>query len=137
MQFGRPDLTFVPDIGNQEYWDGLNQEKLLLKSCLDCGKAHFFPRQLCPHCHSDRLEWITASGRGRIYSFTATVSASPPYIFAMVTLAEGPTMITNIVDASPDQLKIDQDVEVTFMRDQAGKQNYPVFRPSLRQGARQ
>jgi|SRR5690606_13615931 uncharacterized OB-fold protein len=137
MQFGRPDLTLVPDIGNQEYWDGLNQEKLLLKSCLDCGKAHFFPRPMCPLCHSDRLEWITASGHGRIYSFSATVSASSPYVFAMVTLEEGPTMITNIVDASPEELAIGQDVEVTYLRDQTGKQNFPVFRPLLRQGARQ
>ncbi len=39
----------------QPYWDGLKENKLMLPKCDDCGKAHFYPRVICPHCHSGRV----------------------------------------------------------------------------------
>ena len=51
------------------YWDGLKEHKLMLPKCQDCGKAFFYPRILCPHCHSRNITWIQASGKGTLYSF--------------------------------------------------------------------
>ena len=50
----------VIDGESRPYWDALKQHRLTLKRCHDCGKHHFYPRVLCPHCHSDAVEWVDA-----------------------------------------------------------------------------
>jgi hypothetical protein len=37
-----------------------------------------------------------------------------PYVYAIVELEEGPRMATNIVECSPDDVKVDMPVEVVF-----------------------
>ena len=52
-------------------------------------------------------DWnVPASGKGKIYSFSVMERANPPYAAAYITLAEGPTMLTNIVDCDFKALKI-------------------------------
>ncbi len=51
------------------YWDGMKEGKLMLPKCADCGEVFFYPRVFCPHCHSRKLTWVQASGKGKLYSF--------------------------------------------------------------------
>ena len=76
--------------------------KFLLRKCTACGEAHCYPRTLCPFCFSDKTEWVEASGKGTIYTYSVMRRAPVPYAIAYVTLAEGPTMMTNIVDCDLD-----------------------------------
>ena len=110
----------------QPFWDAAAQGRLLVRTCTACGQAHHYPRTLCPFCWSDRTEWREASGRGVIYSFSVMRRAAAPYVIAYVTLAEGPTMMTNIVDADPDALAIGQAVRVVFRQSDGGPP-VPVF----------
>ena len=64
-----------------------------------------------------------------IYSFSVMRRADPVYVIAYVTLAEGPTMMTNIVDCDPDALRIGDEVEVAFVRTEGGAA-LPMFRPA-------
>ncbi|MCP4123641.1 MAG: Zn-ribbon domain-containing OB-fold protein [Bacteroidetes bacterium] len=105
------------------FWDGTREEKLLIQKCSDCNKNIFYPRMACPFCFSENLEWVEASGKGTIYSFTVMESnaASPfvpdmPFVIAVVILEEGVRMLTNIVDCDVDSLQCDQAVEVTFRK---------------------
>ena len=98
----------------QPYWDGAAQGKLMVKRCAACGEHHHYPRALCPFCFSDRTEWREASGNGVIYSYSVMRRAPEPYAIAYVTLAEGPTMMTNIVDCDFDRLAIGQKVKAVF-----------------------
>jgi len=121
-----PDPTI--NLETEHYWAAAKSGDLVLKTCNGCGKPHFYPRAICPHCMSDDTVWTTASGRGEIYSYSITRRAEIPYVIAYVTLAEGVTMMTNIVDCDLDDLQIGQAVEVTF-RQTVGGQALPVFRP--------
>jgi uncharacterized protein len=69
-----------------------------------------------------------ASGRGTIYTFSVMRRAKEPYAIAYVTLAEGPTMMTNIVDCDFDKLSIGQAVSVIFKDTESGPP-VPMFRP--------
>ena len=51
-----------------------------------------------------------------------------PYVIAFVTLAEGVSMMTNIVDCDLDAVAIGQDVQLTF-RETEGGYALPVFTP--------
>jgi uncharacterized protein len=115
-------------VETQPYWDGTAAGKLLLKRCRDCGETHFYPRALCPACFSGDTEWYEASGRGRIYTFSVMRRVPVPYVIAFVTLAEGVSMMTNIVDCDFDSVAIDQEVELTF-RQTEGDFALPVFTP--------
>jgi uncharacterized OB-fold protein len=98
----------------QPFFDAAKQGKLLVKQCAACKEFHHYPRAICPFCGSDRTEWKESTGRGVIYSWSVLRRANPPYALAYVTLAEGPTMMTNIVDCDLDKIRIGQNVKVVF-----------------------
>jgi len=115
-----------PNPETTRYWAAANERKLLLKRCEACGQPHFYPRALCPFCFSDRTAWQESSGRGTIYSFSVMRRAAVPYVLSYVTLAEGPTIMTNIVDCDPDAVRIGQPVRVVFKTSDSG-QLVPMF----------
>lgn len=111
------------------YWEAAKEGKLLLKRCNDCNEVHYYPRAVCPRCLSTATDWMQATGRGRIYSYSVMRRVPVPYAIAYVTLEEGVTMMTNLVECDFDKLSIDQAVEVAF-RTTTGGENLPVFRPT-------
>jgi uncharacterized protein len=126
----------IPFIGSTEtnpetkpFWDGCAAGKLLVPKCAACGKSHWYPRGLCPHCFSDKLEWVAASGRGKIYTLSVMERAEVPYCIAYVTLEEGPSMMTNIVDCDLGTLKIGQEVKLKFIPSEGGPP-MPMFTPA-------
>jgi uncharacterized OB-fold protein len=117
------------NIETQPFWDATAQGKLLIKKCTACGEPHFYPRGHCPFCFSDKTEWVEASGNGTIYTYSVMRRAPVPYAIAYVTLAEGPTMMTNIVDCDLDSIKIGQAVRLVF-RPSEGGAPVPMFTPA-------
>jgi uncharacterized OB-fold protein len=111
------------------FWDAAAQGKLLIKRCTACGGAHYYPRALCPFCDSDSTEWVTASGAGTIYSYSVMRRAETPYAIAYVTLDEGVTMMTNIVDCDLDRIRIGQRVRLVFTPTEGGAP-VPTFTPA-------
>ena len=102
--------------------------KFLVRRCTACGRAHWYPRAVCPFCFG-ATSWEEASGRGTIYSFSVMRRVDPPYAIAYVTLDEGPTMMTNMVDCDFDALRIGQRVQLAF-RPTDGGAPVPCFRPA-------
>jgi uncharacterized OB-fold protein len=113
----------------QAYWDAAAQGRLLLKHCASCGCSHFYPRAICPHCFSDKTEWRESQGNGTIYSFSVMRRVAQPYAIAYVTLDDGVTVMSNIVDCDLDALAIGQRVKVAF-RPSDGPLTIPVFVPA-------
>jgi uncharacterized protein len=125
----------IPFVGTTEtnpetkpFFEGADAGKLMIKRCVKCKKAHFYPRSLCPFCFGD-TEWEQASGKGKIYSFSTMERATPAYTIAYVTLAEGPTVLTNIVECEAKDIKIGQDVTATFVKTEDGP-SLPFFKPA-------
>ncbi len=116
------------NLETQAFWDAAGEGKLLIKKCTACGEPHFYPRAHCPFCFSTLVEWQEASGRGTIYTYSVMRRAPVPYCIAYVTLAEGPTMMTNIVDCDLDGIKIGQAVKLVFKPSEGGPA-VPMFTP--------
>lgn len=110
------------------FWQGAQRGEFLLRHCDDCGRTHWYPRAVCPHCFSSNGTWKAASGQGTVHAFSPMRRADPPYVVAYVTLAEGPTMLTNLVDCDLEQLHIGQAVKVVFHPSENG-QAVPMFTP--------
>ncbi len=124
----RPIISPVPFPETVPYWEAATNGKLLLRQCGACGECHFYPRMLCPFCFSDQTDWREAAGVGAIYSFSITRRAEILYAIAYVTLAEGPTVMTNIVDCDLDAIRVGQEVRLVFKPSENG-QLIPMFTP--------
>ncbi|XSC46360.1 Zn-ribbon domain-containing OB-fold protein [Bradyrhizobium sp. RDT10] len=97
------------------FWEAAKAGKFLIKRCTACGEPHYFPRSICPFCFSDKTEWEEASGEATIYTYSLMrKSPTGPYAIAYVTLKEGPSLQTNIVDCDLEKLKIGQKVKLVF-----------------------
>jgi uncharacterized OB-fold protein len=118
-----------PNPETKPFWDAAARGVLLVKRCAACGEAHHYPRALCPFCFSAETRWEEASGKGKIYSYSVMRRTAEPYAIAYVTLAEGPTMLTNIVDCDLDAIRIGQAVRVVFKPSEGGPP-VPMFAPA-------
>ncbi len=119
-----------------EYWAGCARHELLMQRCADCGAHQFYPRVLCVTCSGRALEWVRASGRGRLRSYTIVrragseaYAAEVPYVVALVALEEGPTMMSGIVGCKPEDVRIGMPVRVVFEDWSAGV-SIPKFTPA-------
>jgi len=118
-----------PSAETDAFWEATRERRFLVKHCRDCGRAHWYPRSHCPFCSSAATEWRDASGNGVIYSYSVMRRSNPVYVVAYVTLAEGPTMMTNLVDCDPDGLSVGDKVRLVF-RPTPGGYALPMFTTS-------
>lgn len=124
-----------PTPETQHYWEGCKSGELRLQTCNDCSKTYFPPRPFCPKCGSRSVKVVKASGKARLYSYVIHARPSPGfdpgYAIAVVELAEGPRMMTNIVDCpqTPEALQLDMDLQVTFQK-QNDEISLPMFKPA-------
>jgi uncharacterized protein len=128
----RLDLPAVED-ETRPYWEAAKAGRLLIKSCNACGEVHHYPRPFCPTCWSEDVEWREVSGRGTVYTYSivfrndlAPFKEWGTYVPAIVELAEGPRLMTNIVDVETSALHVGMPVEVRF-RDLTEEWAAPVF----------
>ena len=126
------------DEESRGWWEALARHELYVQECGACRVRRLPPRALCPACLSGDIAWVKCSGHGTIYSFTVThQNQAPgfreevPYVLAIVELAEGPRLMTNIVESPPDAVRIGMAVDVVF-DDAGGGITLPKFRLSPR-----
>jgi hypothetical protein len=125
------DRELTPPVPNAEtaaFWNAAEDGRLLIGRCKTTGRAFFYPRRVSPFTLSGDVEWIEASGRGTIYSFSYMARAKVPFAIAYVELEEGPMVLTNIVDCDSDQIAIGLPVRLVFKPSNGGPP-IPMFTP--------
>jgi uncharacterized protein len=142
--YQRPQLRLAPSptAESHAFWTGGRDGELLITRCHDCG--HFFhpPGPACWRCRSTDVAPEPVSGRATVAAFTVNrqnwiAGFEPPYIVAMVELAEEPDtrLMSNVVDVAPSEISIGMAVEVFFENWTAmsGEEDsrvwLPLFRP--------
>jgi hypothetical protein len=129
----RPKPQPTPE--TQHFWDGTKVGELRLQRCNVTGEVYFPPRPFCPGSGSRDVSVFVASGKARLYSYVIhhrpVPGFTPPYAIAVVELAEGPRMMTNIVDCpqTPEALVLDMPLEVVFEKID-DEITLPLFRPA-------
>jgi uncharacterized OB-fold protein len=114
-------LVPSPTPETQPYWDGLREHRLRLQTCADCGKVRHYPRPMCDACWSMNTNWINASGRGSVHSWTITHYAfhpgfkgDLPYILLTVDLPEGLRMNAQTRGIEASALRVGVPVKLAF-----------------------
>jgi uncharacterized OB-fold protein len=123
------------DVDNEPYFEAASARRFVIQRCRACGKWTFFPRNACPECLSDELEWTEPSGRGELLSYSIVQRPhhpsfydEVPILFAAVRLAEGPVMLSEIRGAEADGLEIGMPLHVDFAEIDEGL-TLPVWSP--------
>lgn len=100
-----------------------NRYNLIGTKCGNCNKVLFPPRYICPYCRRmGKLEPYKLSRRGKIVTYSVVRAGAEgfeeqvPYILAIVELDDGPRLTTQIADCGPNEIKIGDEVELTFRR---------------------
>ena len=115
------------------FWEEAAEGRLSIQKCTGCGHLHHPPRPVCPDCHCLELAPTQMSGRGTVYSriqvhYPAPIGFDEPPVIALIDLEEGGVrLISNIVDATLDEIATDAPVVVDFEKTAKGK-TLPVFR---------
>jgi uncharacterized OB-fold protein len=120
---------------SEPFWEGCRRGEFLLQRCTSCGSTQFYPRTICASCRGRDLAWTAATGAGKIVSYTVVrraiseaFAARVPYVVAIVRLAEGPQLMSHIVDCDPGAVRVGAQVALGF--DDLGEVSLPVFRLS-------
>lgn len=124
-------IDSIADPITAPFWQACTERRLVVQRCGDCGHHQFYPRPLCLACESLSVDWAEVSGEGTIYSLTTiripvTPELPPPYKVAIVELAEGPRLLSNIVG---EGAAIGGKVRVAW-REREGLPPLPVFAPA-------
>lgn len=116
---------------SRPYWEGADEGRLRLQRCAACGLVRHYPQLVCTKCYSLDVEWIDASGRGTVHSWTIAhhafhpaFKADLPYTLVTVDLEEGPRAMGRF--AAGPKLRIGLPVTVSFPRNEQGVA-LPVF----------
>ncbi|MFY9183152.1 MAG: OB-fold domain-containing protein [Limnohabitans sp.] len=110
------------------FWQAADEGRYLVKKCNSCGQVHHYPRDICPFCLSADTVWQDSPGTGVLYSFSTMGQGDAAYTMAYVTLDEGVTVMSNLVDCDPSQVRIGQKVRVVFTPTEGGHA-VPMFTP--------
>jgi uncharacterized OB-fold protein len=119
---------------NAAFWAATAEGRFQLQRCNECDTVLWFPRRHCPSCWTENVSTFDASGKGVIYSFTVIRKGAMlykdagPFVVAYVELAEGPRVMTNIVDCDVETVAVGMPVEVVFHDTGQGNALYR-FRP--------
>lgn len=120
---------------SEEFFEAARDKRLLIQKCSSCGEYQFYPRHICIHCGADTVEWVEASGKGTVHTFTVIHQQGMPgwrdevpFVAAIIDLAEGVRMTSNVVDVAPTDVTIGMSVEVTYVDE--GTYVLPRWRPT-------
>jgi len=133
---GYDKLVPTPTPDTQPFWDALHENRFVLQRCADCKTVRHYPRPVCDSCYSMNAEWIEASGRGTVHSWTVTHYAfhpgfkgDLPYTLLTVDLEEGVRMQAQARGIDPSALRVALPVKVGFERVKDDL-TLPVFVPA-------
>ena len=121
MAYNKPLPQPTPE--TQPFWDSMKRHQMQVQRCQDCREFYFYPRPFCPRCYSRNVAWEDVSGKATLETYVINHRAAPrfeedaPYVIAVVTLAEGPRMMTNLVGVEPEAAALPADMALEVVYD--------------------
>jgi len=132
-----PDELFelATDAWSEPFWDAAREHRLVMPKCTSCGQSRELGAPFCHHCQSQGIEWLEASGKARVYSYTVVrmpiieaMQNCVPYVPAVIQLDDFPDnkLISNVVGVPLKDIAIGLPVEVVW-HDRADGVTVPRF----------
>jgi uncharacterized OB-fold protein len=119
------ETTFVlrPQVNRDTafFWEGTRAGELRVQRCGACGVLRHPPGPACPRCHAMQPTYDVVPGRGTVYSYVVhrhppVPGKELPILLVLVELDQGVRMVGELLDATPDDVKIGAPVQVSMVR---------------------
>ena len=117
-------FNLILDKDSKAFWDGARKNKLMIQKCKDTGICFLYSRGHSKVSADSEYEWIEASGKGSVYSFT--ISNIPggskyyldktPYVIGSILLEENVRIMSNIITDDIKSVEIGKKVKVYFKK---------------------
>ena len=113
-----------------QFFTNLRKGRLTTTKCKECSKSLWPPRIVCPHCLSDKLEWVDLGTEGELYAFTETRLGAPlgfvedtPFCIGMIRV--GGLLISARLDSAKfDDFQIGEKVGLKIVELEDGRVFY-------------
>jgi uncharacterized OB-fold protein len=117
---------------NAGFWEGVGRHRLLIQRCTACGALRFPWLPGCGACGCLDWDTVESRGEGTVYSYVVMhhppfPAFGPPYAVALIELAEGVRIVSNVVGVPYDKVRIGMPVRLEFQRYDE-ELELPVFR---------
>ena len=108
-------------VAGEPFWEASREGRFVVPWCTACGEPHWYPREVCPHCLSPDLEWRDASGEGTVHAVSVQpkpgnplMAGREPYAVALVDLAEGVRMLSEVAGGDPATVAVGDAVQLDW-----------------------
>ena len=114
------------------FWAAIDEERLVLPRCSECGKWQWYPDEAGPDCPGASLVWEPVATTGTVHTATRVEraflpggQADVPYVVAFVELdgVDGVRLVTNLADDT--EVAIGDRVRAAFV--DFGQRRHLVF----------
>ncbi|CAB4728979.1 unannotated protein [freshwater metagenome] len=117
---------------DEYFWDGVQNDQLLIQTCADCGRFRHPPVPMCGDCHSTAWTATPSQGTGTVHSWIVsrhpTEPDADPRVVILVELDDGIRFVSNLVDVELVDVHNEMRVELCFRVIDDVK--LPQFRPA-------
>jgi uncharacterized OB-fold protein len=111
----------VQDELSKAWFEAAKEGKLLLQRDPVTKKVQMYPRAHVLGALGRTPEWVEASGKGKLHSYTTVhrsvhreFASMTPFVIALIDLEEGARVTSWVVDTPIDQLRCDMPVKAVF-----------------------
>jgi uncharacterized OB-fold protein len=120
---GLPKPVPAPDGLDAAYWQGLQENRLMIQRCSSCHKWQWGPEWVCFRCHGFDLGFEEVQPRGFIYSHERVwhpvhpaLKEQGPYVVILVEIpeADGIRVVGNLLGDPQQELIIGSEVTGVF-----------------------
>ena len=101
---------------NKWWWDAVDDGRVLIQRCKNCDTLRHPPRPMCGKCQSIEWDSIESTMDGEVLSYTELHHPKfpgypSPLICAVIKLAEGTNLVSNLVGCEPEAVHIGMEVK--------------------------
>ena len=116
-------LEHLRDPLARRFREYLNNGAFFSTWCLNCKVYHWPPREICPLCSQNNLEWKKLSKKGKLLTYTKVFiseygsGTEAPFCLGLIDLQEGIRILGQVRGLEDDEVKIGMDLEICLNPD--------------------
>jgi uncharacterized OB-fold protein len=120
----------MPNLNEKLYaahFQALNEQKIAVQHCVDCGHSQWPAREICFQCHQTNLVWKDIADSGTVYTYSISYRAFHPwfkkhlpYGIFVVDLGDGIRMLGNCFDEDVGNIECGMKVKAVYRQASEG-----------------
>lgn len=118
-----PKPSPVPDEVSKPFWDACNENRLVVQTCVKCGRMQYPTEKTCLGCGSSEFTWREVKGTGKVHGYCVMYDSryrllqeKQPFNIVVIELEEHPEIkfLSHLPGTPSDEVPVGAAVKVEF-----------------------